>query len=261
MSIVHQQKTRELFTADNHGSYAVLKFGPHLEQQVIDLKQTEQLWRFFETLRESRTKTLLAIVPDGTFATATVDRFWEHIRQAATENIGSYTSTSMKYEFDHATNAFRRFMELVREVNSYVIMSLQGEVDFRFLGLALACDYRIAADDVVFVNRFFDGEIAAGILPRALSRIVGHTKATNILLERKTLSAKEAYDLGLVNRLAYPNNLAAASLSLAQRLSAKPTGALVALKKSMDCWSKDLASYLDHAGLELDGAALNKLYN
>ncbi|NQT14826.1 MAG: enoyl-CoA hydratase/isomerase family protein [Planctomycetes bacterium] len=248
---VQQQTTRELFTTEDHGSYAVLRFGHHVEQQVIDLGQTEKLWQFFESLHNRPTKALLITAPRGTFAPATIDRFWEHVRQTASDRVRSYDSPSVEFEFYREANAFRRFIELVRKIDAFVIISLQGEIDFHFLGLALACDYRIATDDSVFVNRFLDGDVFPGVTPWFLSRFVGHAKATDILLERKTLSTSEAYELGLVNRLTFPNNLTAESLALAERFAAKPTGALIALKKSMVFWSEDLTSYLDHVGTAL----------
>jgi len=248
---VQQQKTQEFFTTEDHGNYAVLRFGHCVEQQVIDLGQTKNLWQFFESLRNRPTKVLLITAPRGTFAPATIDRFWEHLRQTASHKVRPYDSPSVEFEFYREANAFRRFIEFVREINTFVIISLQGEMDFRFLGLALACDYRIAADDSVFVNRFLDGGVFPGVVPWFLSRFVGHVKATEILLESKALSAKEAHELGLVNKLTFPNNLMPESLALAKHFAGKPTGALIALKKSMVFWSEDLASYLDHVGTAL----------
>jgi len=171
--------------------------------------------------------------------------------QTASDAVRRYDSPSVENEFYREANAFRHFIELVRDIDTFVIASLQGEMDFRFLGIALACDYRIATDDSVFVNRFLDGDVFPGVVPWFLSRFVGHAKATDILLESKTLSAKEAHQLGLVNRLTFPNNLTVESLALAERFAAKPTGALIALKKSMVFWSEDFASYLDHVGTAL----------
>jgi len=95
---VQQQKLREFFTTEDHGSYAVLRFGHHLEQQVIDLKQTEKLWQFFEHLRNRAKKALLITAPRGTFAPSTIDRFWEHVRQTASDKVRSYDSPSVEFE-------------------------------------------------------------------------------------------------------------------------------------------------------------------
>ena len=88
-------------------------------------------------------------------------------------------------------------------------------------------------------------------MPWLLSRFVGHAKASDVLLERIALSAKEAYELRLLNRLTFPNNLMVESLAFAERFAAKPAGALIAPKKSMVCWSEDFASYLEHVGTAL----------
>jgi enoyl-CoA hydratase/carnithine racemase len=245
------QETQDWFSTENHRGYTVLKLGRHVEQSVIELSQTRKLWQFFENLRNRPTRALLITAPYGTFAPATIDRFWDHLHRPIPQKAQLKESLELEHEFHREANAFRYFIELVREIDTFVIISLQGEIDLRFLALALACDYRIASDDVVFVNRFLDGDVFPGVLPWFLSRFVGHAKATEILLDRKTLSSTEANELGLVNRLTLPNNLTVESLVLAERLAAKPTLSLIALKKSMVFSSEDLASYLDHVGTAL----------
>jgi enoyl-CoA hydratase/carnithine racemase len=83
-----------------------------------------------------------------------------------------------------------------------VLAAMQGAVTGAGLELALACDIRVAADDV----RFALPDVAMGSLPLAggsqrLSRIVGRSTATWMLLLGDVIDAATAYRVGLVSRV------------------------------------------------------------
>ena len=112
--------------------------------------------------------------------------------------------------------AVRRFIEAVRHLDSFVIASIQGAVDFQLFGLLLACDYRIASEGTVFVNRSLNLGVPPGsAVPWFLARSVGQAKAAQILLEQKSLTSKQALDLGLVDQIVHPPLLGAEALAAA----------------------------------------------
>ena len=70
------------------------------------------------------------------------------------------------------------------------------------LELALACDLRLAREDV----RFGFPQVAAGLIPfcggtQRLPRIVGQAKALELILTGETIAAREAQRIGLVNEV------------------------------------------------------------
>eukprot|EP00891_Asterochloris_glomerata_P007053 jgi/Astpho2/7053/fgenesh1_pm.00107_%23_29_t len=75
--------------------------------------------------------------------------------------------------------------------------------------LALACDLRVAGDNAIFAFP----ETRLGIIPGAggtqrLPRVVGRTKAKELIFTGSRLDARRAYDIGLVDRLAQPGTTA-----------------------------------------------------
>jgi enoyl-CoA hydratase/carnithine racemase len=89
--------------------------------------------------------------------------------------------------------------------------------------LALACDLRVAATDVVF-GMF---EVRFGIVPdlggnRPLTQLVGPAVAKELVWTGRTVDAQEAERLGLVNRLTNPDSLAKEAHTLATDLAAGP---------------------------------------
>ena len=93
--------------------------------------------------------------------------------------------------------------------------------------LAMACTLRIAADTA----RFGQPEINLGLIPgfagtQRLSRLVGKTKAMEMILTGAPMSAQEALAMGLVNRVVPAADLMREARALAAELASKPPIAL-----------------------------------
>ena len=88
--------------------------------------------------------------------------------------------------------------------------------------LALACHMRIAGTDA----RIGLPEVRLGIIPgyggtQRLARIVGRSKALELLLSGRTMTAEEALGAGLVNRVVAPEELLPTCRELASRIAAQ----------------------------------------
>ena len=93
--------------------------------------------------------------------------------------------------------------------------------------LAMACTLRIAADTA----RFGQPEINLGLIPgfagtQRLARLVGKTKAMELVLTGSPITAAEALAIGLVNRVVPAAELMTSAHALAADLAAKPPVAL-----------------------------------
>jgi enoyl-CoA hydratase/carnithine racemase len=100
--------------------------------------------------------------------------------------------------------------------------------------LALACDYRIAGERAVFGQP----EILLGIIPGAggtqrLTRLVGETKAMELILTGDRIDAQTAFQLGLVNMVVPAADLEARTMELANRIAEKSPVALRMAKESV----------------------------
>ena len=93
--------------------------------------------------------------------------------------------------------------------------------------LALACDLRIASDTAIFGQP----EINLGLIPgsggtQRLPRIVGETKAKEMLFTGDIINAEEAYRIGLVNKVVPVESLMDEARKMATKLAKKPPLAL-----------------------------------
>ena len=88
--------------------------------------------------------------------------------------------------------------------------------------LALSCDIRISSDR----SMFGQPEINLGLIPggggtQRLCRLVGYGKAMEIVLAGEMISAKEALEIGLVNKVVMPEELENVTMDLATTISKK----------------------------------------
>ena len=98
-----------------------------------------------------------------------------------------------------------------------VIAAISGYAVAGGLELALWCDLRVAESDAVlgvFCRRWGVPLIDGGTV--RLPRLVGQSRALDLILTGRPVPAVEAYDIGLVNRLAPPGH----ALTVARRLAA-----------------------------------------
>ena len=98
--------------------------------------------------------------------------------------------------------------------------------------LAMACDVRIAADSATFGQP----EINLGIIPgfggtQRLPRLVGEQKALEMNLSGEAISADEAYEYGLVNRIVPDHELFDTALMWARKLAGQAPRAVEQVKR------------------------------
>ncbi|MEL7488307.1 MAG: crotonase/enoyl-CoA hydratase family protein [Pseudomonadota bacterium] len=104
-----------------------------------------------------------------------------------------------------------------------VIAAIEGHAVAGGLELALWCDLRVAAQDAifgVFCRRFGVPLVDGGTV--RLPRLIGQSRALDMILTGRAVGAEEAYEWGLANRIAAPGLALTDALSLARDLAALP---------------------------------------
>lgn len=98
--------------------------------------------------------------------------------------------------------------------------------------LALACDFRVASTEA----QFGQPEITLGLVPgwggmQRLPRLIGRGRALDLLLTGRTLSAHEAWSMGLVSEVVMTDQLPTRARDFARRFAALPPLAVAAIKE------------------------------
>jgi len=109
-------------------------------------------------------------------------------------------------------------------MNAPVIAAVHGAVAGGSLSLALACDFAVASEDARFSLAYANVGTSPDLSGSwSLVRTVGLRKAMSLALLNETLDARQAFDLGLVNRIVPVADLRRAAGELAAKLAAGPT--------------------------------------
>ena len=104
-----------------------------------------------------------------------------------------------------------------------VIAAIEGPAVAGGLELALWCDLRVAAADAVlgvYCRRFGVPLVDLGTI--RLPRLLGHSRAIDLILTGRGVDGTEAERIGLVNRVVAPGQALAAAVALAHELAALP---------------------------------------
>ncbi len=161
--------------------------------------------------------------------------------------IGALLDSDMKahLEFTRMTGAVVRNMRLLPKP---IIVALAGMTAGAGAVIALAADLRVAAETTRFAFLFTrvgltGADMGAGYL---LPRIVGTSRASELLMLGDTIDAATADRYGLINRLVPGADPLPAAQEWARRLAAGPSLALGMTKQMINNeWNMDLTSALE----------------
>ncbi len=137
-----------------------------------------------------------------------------------------------------------------------VIARLEGYVFGVGMELALACDFRIAADDMQMALP----EATIGMIPgsggtQRLARLVGLGRAKDIVMRGRRVKAEEALAIGLVTEIVAPDQLDGSVDALIGELSRHSPLSMAMAKRVLNTvYDSPL-----HVGLELEGLAYGLL--
>ena len=104
-----------------------------------------------------------------------------------------------------------------------IVAAINGPVAGAGMGIALACDLRLASETASFSTAF----VRIGLVPDSglsflLPRLIGYGRAMEAILLSEKITAQRAHEIGLVNRVCAPQNLLPETLELAGTLARGP---------------------------------------
>ena len=128
----------------------------------------------------------------------------------------------------------QRLNSAIRDLDKITIAAINGVAIQTGFSLALACDFRIAADTA----RMGSATLRFGLLPDEggqylLVQHMGVAATLDFLLRKRIVSAREAHSLGLVHDVVSADELETSALTLATELASGPQTAMRLLKRSI----------------------------
>ena len=144
---------------------------------------------------------------------------------------------------DSLNKRFNPIIRSMRNLQKPIVCKLNGVAAGAGCSLALACDLIVASEEATLIEIF----VNIGLVPDSgssyfLPRLVGMSKAFELCSMGSRVKAKEAFDLGLVNKVVPADQLDSATKEYTDHFAQAPTKAIGLIKKMLN---KSATSSLD----------------
>jgi 2-(1,2-epoxy-1,2-dihydrophenyl)acetyl-CoA isomerase len=233
----------ELFTARQNDQIAVIRFKKNLIRQLTDLNLKEGLFKYLHAV--SNDKVIKVMVCFGNPEKIKCEEIITFFNELSASAIGID-------QISRVYNAINQLVLLIREMDKIVVHADSGEVLSLFLNISLACDYRIIGDKTVFQYPLLE----FGLIPKGggiffLAQKLGTSKTMDLLMSGKDIDAREALELGLVDKVVPSKDIEKAAQEAAEKIASKPMPFISGVKRLMHYAAKDLESFLDYENAQL----------
>jgi len=215
---------------------------------ILTLDRPDVLNAFDERLTEALNASLADCAADAAIRVVVI--------------TGSGRAFSTGQDLDELRRRYHPAIAAIREMRKPVIAAVNGVAAGAGLGLAIACDIRVAASSASF--RAAWGRV--GLVPDAgsaffLPRMVGWGRAFDMMLTGEPVAAEEALRIGLVSRVWPDAEFAVKWRELAQTLARGATEAFALTKEGLNAaMARGFAEFLDHEAELQDRAGRTRDY-
>jgi len=204
----------ENLLVERESGVAVLTIQRPLRLNALDASTLDEIRQAFLDFQQDETVRCVIVTGGGEKA---------FVAGADISELARNTPDEARRRALHGQHVF----DQIERLGKPVIAAVNGFALGGGCELAMACTLRLAADTA----RFGQPEINLGLIPgfagtQRLARLIGKTKAMELVLTGSTITAAEALALGLVNRVVPAADLMTDAQALAATLASKPPMAL-----------------------------------
>lgn len=221
-NVATEEAAEVLFDVSGH--VATITFNRPERQNTISPSMLKSLSEMMLDADKNADVRAIIITGSGKFFCAGLD-----LRGSAiTDNLSESTSSPANLDLRNAPPT------VLHSLDTPTIAALNGSAAGYGMDLALGCDIRIMADTAKLAAAF----TARGVVPESggtwiLPRLIGWSKAAEIVFTAKTLTARECEEMGLVSRVVARDELHEEAIKLAQAIAKNAPLAVQASKRMM----------------------------
>jgi 2-(1,2-epoxy-1,2-dihydrophenyl)acetyl-CoA isomerase len=228
---------------------------------TITLARPEKLNAFGGTMREDLLAALRAADADPATRVVVITGAGRAFCAGGdVDYMSGLQKTADVPSFRKLLDAGRDIVTTIAEMDKPVLASVNGVAAGAGCNLALACDYRIAADTAKLGETF----VKIGLHPDwggtwLLPRLVGRARAAELLMTGRIVEAAEALAIGMVDRIVPAAELAAETAKLARTIADAPPIAIAGIKRALRASERnDLRAQLELEAEHQTAAFLSK---
>ena len=214
-------KEYENLKIEDHG-HVVICILTNPPAHTFTSKSLMEVHDFLDQMEKKKDLRVLAFTGEGE------DVFIKHyevgeLAESAEKNIAEAKEVSSEYSPPKELHHFHKMLLRLRDIEAIVIAGINGNTAGGGCEFALGCDLRIMSEGPYAIGL---PETSVGILPggggtQRLARLIGSSRALDLILHARLLSPQEAFEFGLINKLVphekFREELMAYCLDLASR--------------------------------------------
>ena len=214
-------KEYEHLKVEDHG-HVVICVLSNPPTHTFTSKSLMEVHNFLDQMEKKKDLRVLAFTGEGE------DVFIKHyevgeLAESAEKNISEAKEVGSEYSPPKELHHFHKMLLRLRDIEAIVVAGINGNTAGGGCEFSLGCDLRIMSEGPYAIGL---PETSVGILPggggtQRLARLIGSSRALDLILHARLLNPQEAFEFGLINKLVpherFREELMAYCLDLASR--------------------------------------------